>query len=140
VVQAIAKKQGGLEEAIRPENSNRELQASRDQLIAAACPHRKGSFATRSRLRELPTSVVLRTKRSAMRAISSWIDRAGLIRQIPPALSLALALYVPRQIEDSDMHALAVPNPDDWQRACFSNGCGEQNQLAELRQCPPPPF
>jgi eukaryotic-like serine/threonine-protein kinase len=35
VVQAIAKKQGCLEEAIRPENTNRELQTARDQVIAA---------------------------------------------------------------------------------------------------------
>jgi serine/threonine protein kinase len=35
VVQAIAKKQGCLKEAIRLENSNTELQVSRDQVIAA---------------------------------------------------------------------------------------------------------
>ena len=35
VVQAMAKKQGCLEEAIRPENTNSELQTARDQVIAA---------------------------------------------------------------------------------------------------------
>jgi hypothetical protein len=99
-----------------------------------------GSFATHSRWQGTLHPACAQHKAIGYEGVSAWIDQSVFIPESLGALTPAFSLYVSEQIEDKrdarsigmNSRRLAVP--------VLLPCCGKQNQLAELRQCPPAPF